>query len=292
MYVLGLDVGGTNTRIGLFEKETFFLVRKDKIPTRDVKNISELVETFSSKKIGAIGIGFAGPVTGNKARLTNADFLINVNKLKRKTKIDKILLMNDFYAAAKGIKYVDKKKIKILKRGKLSNDVKVVIGPGTGLGKAHIIGRKIYPTEGGLVEVGIQNKEEIGLVKHVSQDDFLYYEDILSAEGLEKIYLFYSKKPRDVYDIIEEKSEVSKKTIEAFCRFYVRFLRISALDVLASEIFLVGGLTKSIEKSLKKKIRKEFTNHRTYSSLLKKIKINLVKDEFTGVKGAAASVLY
>ena len=71
--VLALDIGGTNSRIALIEVTNKPVIKQKKaFLTKDVKNISSIINKFN-KNIDTGCIGFAGPNTGNKAKITNAN---------------------------------------------------------------------------------------------------------------------------------------------------------------------------------------------------------------------------
>ena len=191
MEVLSLDIGGTNTRIALVEINKKPIIKKEKtMPTQKVKSVPSLINSFN-KKVEVAGIGFAGPVLGHKAKLTNADLTIDSLEIKKKTQIKKIFLVNDFYAAGVGSKFIQKSNLYPINIGKgFKNNVSMVVGPGTGLGKSLIINDVVYPCEPGGTTLTIEDIDDYALF------DFLkikyrrmpIYEDVLSGNGLLDIY--------------------------------------------------------------------------------------------------------
>ena len=77
-------------------------------------------------------------------------------------------------------------------------------------------------------------------------------------------------------------------TLRIFTKFYARFVRDSALNLISSEVYLVGGISEAIKPYLKKFFLKEFLKHRTYSSMLKKVKLSVILNEDVGLIGAGA----
>ena len=62
MYFIGIDIGGTNTKVGLVS-EDYELLKFLKIPTsQDIIDnlVDEIKEFFKENSIGGIGIGVAG----------------------------------------------------------------------------------------------------------------------------------------------------------------------------------------------------------------------------------------
>jgi glucokinase len=77
-------------------------------------------------------------------------------------------------------------------------------------------------------------------------------------------------------------------TLRIFTKFYARFVRDSALNLISSKVYLVGGISEAIEPYLKKFFIKEFLTHRKYTSMLKKIHVAVILREDVGLIGAGA----
>ncbi|MFH2021270.1 MAG: ROK family protein [archaeon] len=312
-HVLGLDIGGTNSRIALIDvNEGVPSIKKHKtLPTSDIKDVSKLILGFE-KNIQSIGIGFAGPIMGNKARLTNAKLSIDVPQIKKKTGAKNIRLLNDFQANGYGLRYLGKKDMLVLNKGVKAkeNSVEMVVGPGTGLGKAYILNDKVYPCEGGLTTVGIEDIDEYALFDYIKRklNNEVYYEDIVSGRGLIDIYdhleiksnlelnMTFRKKikaePVKKATLIVKFSSQDKlcdMTLRIFTKFYARFVRDSALNIISSKVYLVGGISEAIIPYLKKYFTKEFLKHRTYSDLLQRVNVYVVKRQDIGLIGAGAA---
>jgi glucokinase len=307
--VLGLDIGGTNFRIAHIEiRKKPVIKRKKTLLTKDVKSISGIIKDFKSTA-GVACIGCAGPIVGNKAKLTNAELSVDLAELKRRTKLKEITLINDFHAAGYGILFLNKSDFLVLNQGKSFNKVSTVVGPGTGLGKAYIIEDKVYPCEGGLTTVGIEDIEDYALVDYIKDkyNSPVYYEDIISGRGLIDIYDHLEIKSNlkinfRVRKLIKEEpvhkakllNQYSKKdrlcdmTLRIFTKFYARFVRDSALNLMSSQIYLIGGISSAIKPYMEKFFMEEFLKHRRYSSMLKKVNISIVLNEYVGLLGSGA----
>ena len=310
MEVIGIDVGGTNTRIALVEiKKRPKIIKEKTYLTNEVKRISSLINSFK-KKPQAIGIGFAGPIISHKAKLTNADLKIDTKEIKKNTNVEKIYLMNDFYANGVGSKYIKKSDEIIINEGKgFKNNVSIVVGAGTGLGKSLIIDGNVYPCEPGGTTLTIENIDDYALF------DFLkikyrrmpIYEDVLSGNGLLDIYehleiksnlktnikirRLIKKEPFYKAKVITKYSsnnELCDLTLQIFTKFYARFIRDTCLNLLSSKVYLVGGISVAIKPYLKKYFMEEFLNNQRYAKLLNKVHISLIKNLDIGIIGAGA----
>jgi glucokinase len=311
-YVLGIDVGGTNFRIALIEiKNKRPIIKKiETFQTKEVSDLSEVIRKFKAGVTSAC-IGFAGPIVGKKASLTNAKLSIDILKLKKDTGLKDVELVNDFHAIGYGVPFLLKSDFMVLNKGKgFSNNIKMVVGPGTGLGKAYIIEDKVYPCEGGLTTLGIENIDEYALLDYLRHkyEGQVYYEDIISGRGLVDIYDHLEIKSNLVVDfkilklIREEpvnkaklitkysgKDKLCDMTLRIFTRFYARFVRDSALNLIASEVYLVGGISSAIRPYLKKYFVEEFLKHRKYAHLLKKINVSVILTPDVGLIGCGAA---
>lgn len=310
--VLALDIGGTNSRIALIEiKNDKPIIIKEKIElTNSVKDLSKFINKFKEDAQDAC-IGFAGPISGTTAKLTNANLKIDIKDLKKKTKLENIRLINDFHANGYGIRFLNNKEKYVLYEGKKNNknNVMMVVGPGTGLGKVHIINDNVYPCEPGWTTLGIEDIDDYALFDYL-RGKFgrqAYYEDVLSGRGLIGIYDHLEIKSNfdtnmkirnHIKDEPVHKAKIlikySKKdqlcdmTLRIFVKFYARFVRDSCLNLLTGKVYLVGGISEAILPYLKKLFIPEFTKHKMYASLLKKVKINVVLNQNLGLIGAGA----
>ncbi|MEK6917001.1 MAG: glucokinase, partial [Nanoarchaeota archaeon] len=227
---------------------------------------------------------------------------------KKDTKLKNIKLVNDFYANAASLPFIKKSDVFVLNKGSKTNKNKMIIGPGTGLGKAYSLNSRVYPSEGGLTIIGIEDIEDYALIDYFKKKirDIVYYEDILSGRGLSNIYeyleinsnLLPDSKIRKIIidkknkpELITEnykKDKLSEMTIDIFVKFYARYTRDSALNILCSEVYLAGGISNSLKEPMKKDFMKEFAMHRHYKNLLKKIGVSVITNSDIGLIGAGA----
>ena len=307
---LGVDVGGTNVRIALFNiTNKPEIKRQENFLTKDIRSLSAVINKFNAKCETAC-IGFAGPIVGNKASLTNAKLSVDTLKLKQETRLKEVTLINDFHAVGYGVPFLKKKDFLVLNNGTgFDNGVEMVVGPGTGLGKAYIINNKVYPCEGGLTALGISNIEDYALLDYLKAKykGQIYYEDVVSGRGLIDIYdhleiksnldvnlkirKLIKEEPVNKAKLITKYSKEDKlcdMALRIFTNFYARFVRDSALNLISSKVYLVGGISEAIKPYLKKFFIKEFLKHRKYSSLLRKVNLSVILNTEVGLVGTGA----
>ncbi len=157
-YAIGIDIGGTNTKLGAIDRNGNVL-RKAEFKTTDYKDFSSyvtglIVAIKSLMNEGkCVGIGIGAPngnfYSGNIEFAPNLPFGENapiVDTLKSALGIERVFLTNDANAAALGEK---------LYGGGKNLDHFIVITLGTGLGSGIIVdGKLLYGADGNAGELG------------------------------------------------------------------------------------------------------------------------------------------
>jgi glucokinase len=218
-YVLGVDIGGTNTNLGIAGVKDLkpFLLFSLNFNSQKLESIVPAVQntlTYAKNKydidVDFACIGAAGVVSPSKdsAQLTNVNWNVDANELTTETSLSSVFIINDFQTIGYGINLLDPYnkndffQVRARKINKdISTDTKVIIGAGTGLGKSILTYDNYYnsyipiPSEGGHGDLPIQNDFEMQLVKFIKTlrriSKPLTYEEVLSGRGLESIYLFF-----------------------------------------------------------------------------------------------------
>lgn len=164
-YRIGIDLGGTSAKIGLFGtshkmiRETSVVTSGFPNPAAMLNRIAEACkELAQNKPIAKIGIGSAGDIDGDKGIVRVSPNLgwknVPVKKLLSKKLKCAVVVDNDANAAAWGLYHTQ-----------ISKSVKhaVVMTLGTGVGGGIIIdGKLLRGTTGSAGEVGHMNIEENG----------------------------------------------------------------------------------------------------------------------------------
>src|SRR3989344_4532999 len=150
-FVLGGDIGGTNTNLGVFGVKNNLpgLILSFHFKSNELKGLHDAVnETLAyiqekrKIKITKACFAVAGVLSPNKdfAKVTNAKWDVSKNLLLKKTKLKDLILINDFEAVGYGINMLSKKDIAIIKKAKKNPKAPIlVVGAGTGLGKTMLV---------------------------------------------------------------------------------------------------------------------------------------------------------
>jgi len=217
--VLAGDIGGTNTRLALFEVGApGALTLTDPVfahtyPSAAHTGPDVIIERFlaaaraTSPKLEKVPqracLGIAGPVEGNVCRATNLPWVVDGRALSQKLGIARVRLVNDFYAAALGSVTVPPDKLVSLGGGPRDPRGPVaVMGAGTGLGQAFLLWSladnryQVIPSEGGHVDFAPRTGLESDLLRFLTAKyGRVSYERVLSGHGLVDLYAFLSEEP-------------------------------------------------------------------------------------------------
>lgn len=215
--ILAGDVGGTKTRLALYQFEDGELIRQqtETFVSRDHSSLDEVVRIFLDRHKATVTrscFGVPGPVVNGEARATNLPWKLKEEQISRALHIPTIRLVNDLVATAAAVPNLQPEDLLTLHEGKppaaeknvrgnhnkMTESENVALGvlaPGTGLGQAFIYfdsgQRHIIASEGGHADFAPTNEIEIKLLQYLkSRYDHVSYERILSGPGLVNIYTF------------------------------------------------------------------------------------------------------
>ena len=279
-FVMGVDIGGTNTTIGIggIKELNLKLLLSLKFKTQEIDSLiplinesNEYVKIKYEILIDTACIGLAGVVlpSCNKVKLTNAKLTVDSNEIIKNTKLSSVHIINDFQAIGYGLNFLDendKNDILILKENKMAKDrsTKAVIGAGTGFGKcilfydSRINGYIPIASEGGHSDFPVYNEFERNLINFIKKEknieNPLSYEELLSGRGIISIYEYlkdikkytatdYSEEienSKDKASVISKYRKHDKLCKETF-RLFVKYCGRCAKN-FALETLPMGGL--------------------------------------------------
>ena len=207
MLVLAGDVGGTNTRLALFQGSS--LIFKWTCSSRQYGEFYEALAAFiKDAPIDSLAglaacIAVAGVIEDSTvARGTNIPWVIRCDRIRKETGIRHCTIINDFEAAAWGVTVLERERcVQIGGNAPDPSGIKAVLGAGTGLGEALAVpGRDgsfiIVSTEGGHCGFAPESPQEIELLSWLMQRfGHVSVEHLLSGQGLVNIHTFLSGNP-------------------------------------------------------------------------------------------------
>ncbi|GAA3166076.1 hypothetical protein GCM10010466_66070 [Planomonospora alba] len=298
------DIGGTNARFGLV---TEIGVRPGAVAVlagRDHDGLPEAVAAYLADHAGGVQPGaaclaIAGPVEGDRYRLTNAGWSGSVRDLG----IPHVELLNDFEALAASLPHLAAGDLVPLGGPEPSRGVKAVLGPGTGLGVAGLVptaaGWTPLPGEGGHVTVPVLDERDREVVRalHAGGLEHVVAEHLLSGPGLTRLHRALAAvrgvdaPSLPAAEIVARLDDtLCAETVEVFCGLLGTFAGNVALTMGArGGVYLGGGvLPRIVDRVLASDFRRRFEATPTLGDYLSAIATTLIVAPQPALTGAAA----
>jgi glucokinase len=280
------DVGGTKALLFLvkYSGGCPLELRKKRFLCADYNSLEEIIVDFlgDEKGVSCAVIGAAGAAENGRCFLTNLSWCLDEKEIEKTLQIKKVLIVNDVELLGRGISSLSKDDLIILQKGgDVKSEVKSIISVGTGLGEGIIAGRKVLPTEGGHCDLAVWTEEEISFLKWMKErHGHVSYERVLSGEGIQNVYEYFTGKrdllPQEIFREMEDNKTAS---------FFLKVLGKETANLVLKSlslggVYLTGGV---LEKNFLLLQREDFINaflsKGRFSSLLKKVQVALIKGD-------------
>lgn len=325
--ILAADVGATKTLLALAESDhgrpAMRFVRR--YADADYAAFHEVVAEFldaareavGAHRIGSACMGVAGPLAGDRIRLTNREWTLDASDLARRFGWPRVTVMNDFAAAASGIEALGADDLVTLQEG-VGDPLgpRVVLGAGSGLGVAYAVREaeqwRVVAGEGGHRGFAPETERQARLAEHwrrtlgrVSDESFL------SGPGLLRIHAFLraeSPGPPSALDaeiatgaraeaitrFAEQHGDpLALEALELFAECYGQVAGDHALAVAArGGVFVAGGLAPKLLRHLQSgAFLRGFRAKGPQARWMHSIPVHVVVNESVGLIGAAVNAL-
>lgn len=303
------DVGGTNVR--------FAVVEPGGQPKRVVNfKCSEYPDFLAAVDayVGRLGsrtrptsaaFAVAGPVLGDRVRLTNSPWTISARAVERRYGFSDVHLINDFSAIALAIprlRPTDRRKIgggRAVQRAAIG-----VIGPGTGLGVSGLVwtGSRYVPlaSEGGKVTLPPFDAFETEVIEVIRrQYTHVSAERLLSGAGLALLYRTMrevkglSARPLSPQTISSRaragQCPICRQTVDVFCAMLGTVAADLALTLGAlGGVFIAGGIVPKFGPLFQRSpFRRRFESKGRFSTYLAAIPTWVITHRNPGLLGLA-----
>ncbi|GAA3042391.1 glucokinase [Streptosporangium longisporum] len=298
------DIGGTNARFGLVTEpggrpEAVAVLAGAEHDGLPGAVAAYLADHAGGVRPGAACVAIAGPVEGDRYRLTNAGWTGSVRDLG----IPDAWLLNDFEALAMSLPHLDGEDLAALGGPDPGDGVKAVLGPGTGLGVGGLVpsagGWVPIPGEGGHVTAPVLDERDHEIVRALRADglDHVVAEHLLSGPGLSRLHrglalVHGTDAPRlPAAEIVARMDDtLCAETVEVFCAMLGTFAGNVALTLGArGGVYLGGGvLPRIVERVRSSDFRRRFEATPTLNDYLSGIATTLIVAPQPALVGAAA----
>ena len=303
------DIGGTNSRFGLVEPGSTSIreieVLKNNLFSSLEDSIAAYVKARGLSGLAAAAIAVAGPVEGETVSLTNRDWSFTREALRKAALARRFRLLNDFEALALSLPHLDAEGLVQIGGETPSRPaVKIVLGPGTGLGMATLAplpegGWMALPGEVGHITLPVVTQEEFDWREKMSKPGVLFEsEDAITGGGLLRMYRATADKPaqetpEDVLQAALAGTDTAAvKTVEQFIVWLARIAGDAAMTMQArGGVYLAGGIAPSIVERLKTgPFRTIFQEKGRLAHVMRPVPVYVIVDRFPAFKGCAAAI--
>ena len=191
------DVGGTNTRVALFDEGDRQLIAVRRYRNQDFAGLeavlSRWLEDCPEAQPREACIAVAAPPDGDTATMSNCNWSFSGRELAARFGWDRVGLINDFQANAFALPWLKPTDWHEIQPGNSAYPRLATVGPGTGLGGAVLdcssMPHRAVACEPGQMTLAPQNLLELELWRVLlRQHSRIYTELLLSGPGLPRLY--------------------------------------------------------------------------------------------------------
>lgn len=306
------DVGGTNTRLALFEPSDQSLRHVARYHNRDFSHFEDLISKWLSQldetPPDSACFAIAAPPGGDRISMTNMDWSFSCRELTQSFGFQHVRWINDFQSNAYALPYLSHSERLVLQPGQGPAQGEslqlAVIGPGTGLGGAILRSQGgehlACAGEPGHMALSPANEEELELFKLLlTKHDNIYAELLLSGPGLERLYHTLAQlrgqaiEAGSAIEISQRAMAASDPLCQASLNTFCALLGSICGDfVLATGsydgLYLAGGIVPKILSFLQQSpFRARFAAKGAMQAQLLDTAIYAISAEYPGLIGAA-----
>ncbi|QZH73765.1 MAG: glucokinase [Erythrobacter sp.] len=314
--IVTVDIGGTHARFALASQSgngTITLDEPITLHTDDHASFQTAWEDYRERKGGTlpprVAMAIAGPVGGDVIRFTNNPWIIRPALIPEKLGCQGYVLVNDFEAVAHAVARAPADQFLHLAgpdedlpaSGTIS-----VLGPGTGLGVAHLWrdGKgftHVQATEGGHVDFApLDPIEDAILVRLRKRHNRVSAERVVSGPAIVDIYetlgALEGRAMAELDDVaiwtagMDGSDSLAAAAIDRFCLSLGAVAGDTALAQGASAVVIAGGLGYRLRDHLPKSgFAERFRAKGRFEGLMAKLPVKLITHPQPGLFGAAAA---
>jgi glucokinase len=319
MRVLAGDVGGTKTRLAVFEVQGTHLetLTERSYPSGSYKGLENIVQDFlggTSSDCRQACFGIAGPVQRGRVQTTNLPWIVEEQALAALFGFERVALINDLEANAWGIDALREDDFYVVNAG--SPDAggnACIISAGTGLGEAGLYwdGQRHWPfaCEGGHASFSPSSDLEIALLKYLRERfGHASWERVVSGMGLVNVHEFlraYRGVPAPPWlreemstgdtaaaisrAATEDRDALCVEALDLFIHLYGVEAGNHALKIMATGgVYLGGGIApKNLERFKGPLFMQGFLDKGRMQPLLEAMPVKIILNDRTALYGPA-----
>ncbi len=317
MELVSVDIGGTHARFAIAtvaDDGTISLSEPETLHTQDHASFQTAWEHFRENRGGSlpprVSMAIAGPVGGEVIRFTNNPWIIRPALVREKLGVEQYCIVNDFEAVAHAVARVGEDQFihltgpdqPLAPTGRLS-----VLGPGTGLGVAHLYREadgtyRVSATEGGHIDFAPLDQIDDAILARLRKRHMrVSVERVVAGPAISDIYQTLASmegRPAAEEDDIaiwqrgqDGSDSLAAAAVDRFCMS----LGSVAGDIALAQggfggVVIAGGLGYRIRETLLESgFSERFKAKGRFQELMASIPVKLIIHPQPGLFGAAAA---
>lgn len=305
--ILAGDVGGTHTRLALFDDDPRTPLAVEIYPSAEHSSLVEMTGAFLAAHpadLDAASVGVAGPVQDGHVDVTNLAWPVDAHDLATSLGLDHVLLLNDLEANAWGLEALGPDDLHVLNAGAPgATGNAAVCSAGTGLGEAGLYwdGKRYHPfaCEGGHVDFAPRGPRQEALREFLAREfEHVSYERVCSGQGLVNIFRFLGGSASATgleisAAALDGSDEAAAAALDLMIEIYGAEAGNLALKLMATGgMYLGGGIAPGILTKLGDGMfMRAFIAKGRLSAVLERIPVYVVLNDRTALMGAAVAAL-
>ncbi|MDI4662766.1 glucokinase [Xanthobacter autotrophicus] len=315
MEIVAVDIGGTHARFARAEVADGRVVSLDAPVVMNAADHASFqlawqafAETVGAGLPRAAAIAIACPVDGEVLKLTNNPWIIRKDLISEKLNVEAWTLVNDFGAIGHAVAQIGEDGFAHLAGSEApfpDEGVISIIGPGTGLGVAHVLrqgGRyHVIECEGGHIDFAPLDSLEESILHHLRQRySRVSVERIVSGPGLLNIYealaaiegcAISHMEDRTLWELATAgKDSLAAAALDRFCLSFGSVAGDIALVQGAKAVVIAGGIAPRIAHLLPQSgFASRFSAKGRFAQRMAEIPVRLITHPQPGLYGAAAA---
>ncbi|WP_439137383.1 glucokinase [Roseicyclus sp.] len=300
------DIGGTNTRVALARGPIVDRATVMRHSNADHPDLASVLAQYlaqndiATDQISGICVAAAGPVHDGVARLTNLDWQIDRETLRRTLGAQKVAVLNDLQAQGHAIGHIDADDLDIIIAQPTVPDhaAKLVVGLGTGFNACPVFdtnaGRFVPPSEAGHVSLPALGGSMAALTAAMMEDfGFASVEEVLSGRGISYLHRVLHGEaalPAQIMADLDAGEARAQATAAGFVQIMGTVVGDLALSHLPfGGVYLVGGVSRAFAPYLD---RFGFADHLRakgrFADFMGRFGIFVVRDDYAALTGCAS----
>lgn len=308
MRILAGDIGGTKTLLttARVEDGDLQILDERRYDSEQFASLEAIIREFErthTPRAAAICMAVAGPVEHGRAHLTNLGWNIDEVSLGAAAGGCRALLVNDFWAVARGVPLLGPGHVVPLSDIRPDRDSPIaILGAGTGLGEAIVIpsggGWRIVASEGGHCDFAPIGPLQRRLHEFLERElGHVSYERVVSGPGIANIYRFLLADQGSTAETLEadaiarradQGDETAAQALDLFVEIFGAEAGNMALKVLAhGGVYIAGGIApRHLERFRSGRFMAAFNGKGRFEPVMKKMPVHIISEARVGLIGA------